>query len=234
MADTQQPANPQPADAAKKELRHYTIVPLPKIVFFYPLLIVCIVCGILQGFSQDTPNHVAGIVFIGMFLINILVISFDFPGVKALALAMMILAIVFGIILFDVKVYPILGPIGSMLKELGSHLHASMAFYFCIAAILCMMIVGGVLGNMLWNRWTIEPNRLKHKDGIFSYREYPVIDLQVDKEVDDVFEYLLLFSGSLTFRIPNNADLRLENVPFITRAERKIQNIVRQLRVKTE
>lgn len=245
MADTEQPMEGQePAPAPAKEpekkdkeleIRHYTIVPLPKIVFFYPLLILAIVCGIMEVINGMEDSSVAGTLFIIMFLLNVMVISFDFPGVKALALAMGVLAIIFGLILLDREVFDrkLLGALGDVIHRLYDQLHASSAFYFCISAILCCMIVGGVLGNILWNRWTIEHNRLKHKDGLFSYKEYPVIDLQVEKEVEDVFEYLLLGAGTLTFRIPNNPRICLENVPFIKRAERRIQKIGRQLHVKT-
>lgn len=240
MADTEQPISPRPQPtpspdkpALKPEMKRYTLIPFPKIVFFYPLMFVALAAGTIQAIKGVSPSYIAGTLFILMFLLNILVISFDFPGVKALALALGLIAVVFGVILFNIQVYPILGPLKTITERLAKLLHASAAFYFVISAILFCMIMGGILGNILWNRWTIEPNRLKHKDGLFSFREYPVIDLQVDKEVEDIFEYILLGSGTLTFRIPNN-NFRLENVPRISSAERKIQYIVRQLRVKSE
>lgn len=234
MADTEnpamKPAEPDvPKDGKKEEdHRRYTLVPFPKIVFFYPLMFISIGCGIMQIISRDAPEvrHVAGSIFLIIFLINVLVISFDFPGVKALAMAMGVMALVFGVILLNQHM-SILAPLSRLMEQLYARVEASSAFYFVISAILFVMIMGGILGNVLWNKWTIEAHRLRHKDGLFSYREYPVIDLQVDKEVDDVFEFVLLQSGTLTFRIPSQS-FRLENVPFITRAQRRIQSIVRK------
>lgn len=234
MADTQQ-TTPKPGepDAATK-IPHYTVVPFPKIVFFYPLMFISIVCGIMQAFSQakDSQNYVAGTLFIVFFLVNILVIAFDFPGVKALAFALTIIALVFGIILLDQKMEgKLLLGLGKMTRSLSEQLWASTTFYFVVSAILFIMIGGGILANVMWNRWTVEPNRLIHKYGMpVQTKTYPVIDLEIEKQVEDVFEYILLFSGTLTFNIPNNPQVRLENIPFVDRAERKIRTIVRKER----
>jgi hypothetical protein len=220
------PSSPSTNNSEIKVPR-YTVIQYPKVIFFYPLMFVSIICGFLQLAKGDSPSNLAGTIFVAMFLFNILVISFDFPGVKALALALGTLAVTFGLILFDQHVFRIFGPLGKAMEAVYTQLHASVTLYFCVSGILFVMISGGVLGNILWDRWTIEPNRLKHKDGLFSFKEYPVIDLQVDKEVEDIFEYALLFSGTLTFTIPSHK-FRLENIPLIYRAERKIQEIVRQ------
>ena len=61
-----------------------------------------------------------------------------------------------------------------------------------------------------------------------EYTEYPVIDLQVDKKIDDVFELLLLRAGTLVFRPNvNTAPIYLENVPCINSLEKKIKALTR-------
>lgn len=223
MVDTE---NSVGTDTTKNRKRRYTVVPFPKIVFFYPLTIVSIVCGILESIAQGVDAHstVAGTLFIIVFLVNIMVISFDFAGVKALALTCFLIAALFGLLYFE-----ILDNITDISKQLFQNVHASQMLYFMISAILFTMISGGILINLLWNRWTIEPQRLVHKHGLLGdVKEFPVVDLQVHKQIDDVFEYLLLLSGTLTFQPgPSIPTIRLENVPFINRAEKKIQNIIR-------
>jgi hypothetical protein len=239
MAETQQPSTPSTSTTkAGVKPPQCNIVPYPKVVFFYPLMLASIGCGIAQAISgPDTPSPTAGTIFAIAFLINILIISFDFPGVKALALAFAIIAFVFGLLWLNAYYeYKLFGPIKEYLKLVSLHLHASTALYFIVAAILCAMIMGGIFTNFLWNRWTMEPNRLKHSRGIpglADVQEYPVIDLQVSKQIDDVFEYLLLGSGTLTFSIPNSNPIRLENVPFISVKERRIQDIIRKFSVTT-
>jgi hypothetical protein len=225
MADTA--TNTPTSQPARPVTSRYTVIPLPKVVFFYPLMFVSIFCGIME--AMHPGNYVAGTVFAIFFFLNVLVISFDFPGIKALALFFGIIAVVFGLILFDMKVYAILGPLSEVFRGLSKQLTASPALYFCLAGILFAMIGGGFIVNYLWNRWTIEPNRLYHTRGILADKEqFPVIDLRVEKKVEDVFEYILLLSGTLTF-IPNPSTppMRLENVALINRAERKIHEIVR-------
>lgn len=243
MSETEQAITP--ADTSKdtkNKINRCTLVPYPKIVFFYPLMCVSIVCGLLQFFAQrahgPTANsHIAGSIFIIVFFVNILVISFDFPGVKALALVLGVTAVVFLILYIDKALeVNILKGINALLNEIHKGLNASMTFYFLVASILFMMVFGGILVNWLWNRWTVEPNRLLHKHGLFGeLTEYPVIDLQLDKRIDDVFEYVLLRSGTLIFRPnPTTNPIRLENVPRINSKERKIQKIIRELRVSSQ
>lgn len=227
MADTKGSASSTPA----RKLRH-TVVPLPKIVFFYPLMIVCIICAIMEASaragSSAEGSTIAGTLFIIVFLINILIIAFDFPGVKAMALAMVIIASIFALLWANSK-WEIIAPMKKVFDVLFQQVHASTMFYCMISAILFLMIVAGILANFLWNRWVIESSRIFHKHGLFGdVKEYPVIDLQVQKSIDDVFEYALLLSGTLTFSVPNAPTIRLENVPFINRVEKKIQTIVRK------
>ncbi|WP_372368976.1 hypothetical protein [Candidatus Uabimicrobium sp. HlEnr_7] len=223
MADTKGSAGSTPA----RKLRH-TVVPLPKIVFFYPLMIVCIICAIMEASNGSDPNKVAGTMFIIVFLVNILIIAFDFPGVKAMALAMVIIATIFGLLWANSK-WGIIAPMKDFFDVLFDKVNASTMFYCMISAILFLMVVMGILANFLWNRWVIESSRIYHKHGLFGdVREYPVIDLQVQKSIDDIFEYALLLSGTLTFSVPNAPTIRLENVPFINRVEKKIQTIVRK------
>ena len=223
MTDTKGGASSTPA----RKLRH-TVVPLPKIVFFYPLMIVCIICAIMEATNASESSQIAGTLFIVVFLVNILIIAFDFPGVKAMALAMVVIATVFGLLWANSK-WEIIGPMKDFFDMLFSQVHASTMFYCMISAILFLMVVMGILANFLWNRWVIESSRIFHKHGLFGdVKEYPVIDLQVQKSIDDVFEYALLLSGTLTFSVPNAPTIRLENVPFINRVEKKIQTIVRK------
>jgi hypothetical protein len=192
-----------------------------------------LVCGFLQAAAERTvggESHVAGSIFLVVFLINIMVISFDFPGIKALAFFLGIIATVL-LLLYLNSLKPDLLPfIGKILKAVHAKLSASPAFYWLISAILFIMIFGGVLVNWLWNRWTVEPGQLFHRHGILGeLTKYPVIDLQLDKKIEDVFEYALLLSGTLTFKPnPSTPPITLTNVPRINAKEEKIQTIIRQ------
>ncbi len=233
MTETGKPLTP--SDVTKGKLEKCTIVSYPKVVFFYPLLFASIVCGIVVQISQDPGKaNMAGSIFMFCFLFNMMVISFDFPGVRALVLVFGIIAFFLGLALLDIKAgIQILPFITEFYKHhIHSKLDCSAVFYYCISAILFVMISCGILGNWLWDRWTIEPNRLVHRKGLLGeLKEYPVIDLQIDKKIEDVFEHVLLLSGTMIFKVPNAPDITLENVPNINKKERRIQGIVRKFAV---
>lgn len=238
MALDKQPPNP-PAPG-KPTISTFSIVPWPKVVFFYPLMLACFLCGGIQywwGTAAPGSTEIgfasalAGTIFVVVFLVNMMIITFDFPGIKALAFVFALIALVLVFILLNIK-YGILGPISEILKTLRDHLAASTALYFIIGGILGFMVLCGYFLNHLWNFWTLEHNRLIHHRGpLGDAREYPCIDLQVEKVIVDVFEYLLLKSGTLIFRIPGSEPIRLENVLFIKSKEQKIKELLGQLRV---
>ncbi len=176
-------------------------------------------------------NTIAGSIFLLVFLINILVISFDFPGLKALTLGLFGLCIFLGLLYMDW-----LGPIGQAMQSLSHTFYASWTFYAIVSGIIFLMIISSIVYNRIFNQWIVESSRLLHRHGFFGeFTEYPVVDLQMDKEIDDVFEYMLLFSGTLIFRPnPTTPPIRLENIPLIKSKERRIRNIIRKISVKEE
>jgi len=179
----------------------------------------------------QSVSTIAGSIFMIVFLINILVISFDFPGLKALALGLTGICVI--LLLLYLEWFPL---VGKFLGQVSKTLHASWGFYALISGIIFIMMFFGVVYNRLFNQWIVEANRLLHRHGFFGeFTEYPVVDLQMDKEIDDIFEYALLFSGTLTFRPnPTTPPIRLENIPFIKYKERKIRSIIRKVTVKED
>ncbi|HON44272.1 MAG TPA: hypothetical protein PLR86_02895 [Planctomycetota bacterium] len=256
-----------PTTGSKKKPR-CILVSYPKVIFFYPLMIVAFVCGCLalvppkaadapvapveqveqveqapvedplaepapvEKYKPFNMQEIIALIFIITFFLNILVISFDFSGIKAIAVIFGVTILVLLAIVFEDKL-PVLDILNVFIHKIMSGVTVSAVFYFCIAFILAIMVFGGIIHNTLWDRWIVEPNRLIHIRGIMrESTEYPVIDLQVEKRIDDVFEYMLLLSGTLTFRPnPTTPPIQLENIPWIASKERKIQKIVREYMV---
>ena len=229
MAETKQSLTP----GTETKPVPITLIPWPKVVFFYPLCLICLVCAGLQA-TIDVDHCFLGTIFIAAFLVNMMIITFDFPGVKALALALGIIAVGLLLVLLNVK-FQIWAPLKDFLKGMCSYFYASTGFYLAISGIIFIMMIGGYALNRWWNCWTVEPNRLIHHRGpLGDAHEYPAIDIQVEKEIQDVFEFVLLGSGSLTFRVPNLEEpIRLDNILFIKGKEKKIQEMLRRLRVTT-
>jgi hypothetical protein len=86
--------------------------------------------------------------------------------------------------------------------------------------------------------WEVRPNELLHHHGFLSNLErFASPSLKIDKEINDVFEYLLLHSGRLILQPSNERRaIILENVPFINRKEEELTRMLGalQVQVRTE
>ncbi len=186
--------------------------------------------------GHDSPNRVRpsyayGWIFLIVFTLNIFIISYDFPGVKALMVAFGVMAVVFGgaYINIQYEFLPILGRWARIMTP-----YASSHFYFYIGLVLLLIILTSVIVNRFWNKWILEANRLVHKRGMLGdVREWPTLNLHVQKEINDIFEYFLMFAGTVVFHTgnPNERPIVLENVPFINRKEKQIRRILESWRV---
>ena len=128
--------------------------------------------------------------------------------------------------------YPdMLGPVSKILGSLKPM--ANAPFYFLVAAFLGLIFFG-VWISVKFDYWEVRPNELLHHHGILSDLErFSAPNLRIDKEINDVFEYLLLRSGRLILHPSNERRaIVLENVFFINRKEREITRMLGALQVQ--
>lgn len=95
-------------------------------------------------------------------------------------------------------------------------------FFFIIAII-----------NSLFNYYTIERNELYHRIGIFARAErYAISNVSFDKEIPDIFEFLMLGAGSLTFYPEDGRRLvKLNTVVRINKKERRLNQLLSKISV---
>lgn len=228
----------QSAKAADDGDDHIRIVPLPKIVFFYPTAFVSLICGIIMSFHGgatlgDPPQQIvaAGWIFMAVFTSNVMIISFDFPGVKFLAVAFALVALVLGFALISVYYPDFLPGLAELVKSIKPV--ATAQFYYFISVVLTLSIlIAGVVARYT-NVWYLHSNELVHKRGILGdVEKYPTLHLRVTKEITDLFEFLLLMSGSLVMQ-PSTSDrpIVLENVMFINHKEKRIRELLSKLKI---
>jgi hypothetical protein len=100
------------------------------------------------------------------------------------------------------------------------------------------LIYAGVLINIRFDYWEVRPNELLHHHGILSDLErFSAPNLRIDKEINDIFEYLLLGSGRLILHPSNERRaVVLENVFRINQKEKAITKMLGalQVQVRTE
>lgn len=208
-----------------------------KIVFLYPTLIVAVLAGVwtmasMYGSSLQEISPVPGQLFWWTFVINMLVLAFDFSRGEFFALVLAFGTVSLSVILINQNwhfVEPLRDAM-SMVK-LIAHPH----FYFMIALALGGIFVA-VFFYTRFDYWEITHNELLHHHGLLGNVErFPAPDLRMTKEITDVFEYVLMGSGRLVIH-PRGASRAtvLENVPFVNRKEEHIQRMLSTLSVTVD
>lgn len=252
MSDSEkEPKEPAP-ESEKKELENRAkesdsdksilLVPYPKIVFLYPTFLVAlisaIVLSIVSPYQVDADSvvtisktgQVLTFIFLGVLAMNLLVIGFDFPRATSLSLLLFVIAIVLGGFLISVYKPGILGAIGTYISSLQPFANAT--FYWCFSIVLGFIYIAVVL-SVRFDYWEVRHNELLHHHGVLSdLKRYSAPNLRVDKEINDVFEYLLLRSGRLILHPSNEKKaIVLDNVLFINNKEDRLTKLLATIKV---
>lgn len=229
-AGAEQAGSPRPSSVPKQ----IYLVSYPKAVFLYPTFLAALVAAFYMMFTgnEDTHNaHIVALAFLAIFAVNLVVISFDFPRTTSLTLFFFLVAVGVGLwFLFSSRpdMLPFVGQMISSLRPL-----ANATFYFFFAGLLALIYIG-VLITVQFDYWEVRPNELLHHHGILSDLErFSAPNLRIDKEINDVFEYMLLRSGRLILHPSNERRaIVLENVFFINRKETELTKMLGALQVQ--
>jgi len=210
-------------------------VPYPKIIFLYPTFLVAIVAAIWTHILRsDLESPVApgvGTLFLGLFAVNLVILAFDFPRTTSLTMFFLAAAVAMGLILLF-KFRPELWPdITNFLRHF--HPIANATFYWTIAVVLGLMFAAVAIA-VRFDYWEVRGNELLHHHGFLSNLErLSAPNLRMEKEINDIFEYLLLRSGRLIIYTSNDRQpIVLDNVPFIDRKEAAVTRMLGSLQVQ--
>jgi len=204
---------PDATTTSRDDLR-VIVRPLPKVVFFYLTWLLSGVCAIIN------PGSTMGLVWMGVFFFNALVISFDFNEERSLILVLGAVAVVLGLLYMGV-----LGSVSHWFTSLAPVMNRT--FY--------MMMFGGfsVLFLFVWlntrfNYWEFRPNEVVHRYGIFpKMKRYSTEDMRWDKTVPDMLERLLLGTGTIILTTPHERHpVVLDHVFKIGSIDDKIADIL--------
>jgi hypothetical protein len=235
-AKTLSPAGP-PKKPGAETPNSVLLVSYPKVVFLYPLFLVSIAAAIYMSSirsapDQDTRAHtVVAALFLCTLALNLVILAFDFPRTTSLTLFFCAAALVMGGVLlftFQPGLLPFITQALAAFRPL-----ANGAFYWAFAAILGVIFLV-VLFVVRFDYWEVRPNELLHHHGFLSNLErLSAPNLRIDKEINDVFEYLLLRSGRLILQASNERRaIILDNVPFIKQKEEAITRMLGALQVQ--
>lgn len=214
------------------------LVPYPKFIFMYPTFIVSLVAAVwmlVNGQHSVGPDDTTAVsitwVFLGVLAINSIVLAFDFPRGTSLAMFFFLAAVVLGAILtFTLR--PEWFP--RIARWLESIRPVANATFFSVIVLMMSLVYAAVLFSVRFDYWEVRPNELLHHHGMLSdLKRYSAPNLRIDKEVNDVFEYLLLGSGRLILQPSGETRaIILDNVLFITQKEAAITKMLGALQVE--
>lgn len=227
-------ASPEQAAPDPQETKKIFLVSYPKIVFLYPTFLAALVAGIYMltiGNEETTSAHTVSLVFLIIMALNLVVLSFDFPRTTSLTLFFFFVAVIIGLwslFRFNPDLLPaVTGIIAAMTP------FANSSFFFTITGLLLLVYIGVAI-SVKFDYWEVRPNELLHHHGFLSDLErFSAPSLRIDKEINDVFEYMLLRSGRLILHPSNERRaIVLENVFFINRKESEITQMLGALQVQ--
>lgn len=208
----------------KDQKERIIIRTFPKIVFLYPTMILAFLCAIFMEAGVGEASN-WGLAFLCVLTFNLIVLAFDFPRTASLTLVFSIAAIVLGVILINQRV-EFLPKVADWTGALNPQ--ANETFYWLIGIVLAVIFIIVWFLHRYVDYWEVLSNELIHHHGILGgIQRLPAPGIKLDKEITDVFEYLLLRSGRLVIHPPGEAKaIVLDNVPNINRVEDGVKAIL--------
>lgn len=229
-------------DSDEKEYRDRIIIrSYSSMILLIPSFITALVCGLVQMLMNRYTTiplddrtqgsgymNIIGIVFFIIFVLNIILIAFDFNRARTIIIIVLIIAII--AILLLVNAYT-----GFMSGAGGlptMRIYFSSQVYFGLATLMLFILLFTWFGS-LFNYYAVEGNELLHHKGIGGGVErYPAADMSVIKEYPDIIEYLIFRSGTLVLTPPRtDRAIILKNVIGINKKVDQMNEILSRLKV---
>ncbi len=245
---TDQPASPRgdisvsdaKAQVAGKEVIDRIVIhPFPKVVLLWPVMVVSLVFFFLGGGVGDPADPLVersalGWWWIVLFFFNLLVHTFDFGRNNFIATLAVLGVGLLGLYVWDlqsdVEVY---GSIYRFFADQELNMHPN--FYAMMAGVLAVLMLMAFITTR-FNYWVLSPNQLTHKHGILGdERHYATLNMAVEKEIPDIFEFMLFGSGRLIFKPGVGQDshrsLVVDNVFRVNKLEKNVREFLGVIKV---
>jgi hypothetical protein len=221
--------------AAPKDIDLVIIRSYPKVIFFYPSVIVAAICCFFAGaFAPGQSTHAAtfGMFFMIVFFFNVFVISFEFRTWVALlcTMALVALALLAYVINQSWQFLP------ALFDFLGRiRIEMSWWFYFSYTVVMAFIFF------IIWliRRFyyiEIKSNEVIYRQGLFGDVErHDTRGMKHTKEINDLLELMLLGAGQLVITVPGRREpYVMEHVPRVNRREHEIMQLTSRQSVEIE
>ncbi|MFX1384159.1 MAG: hypothetical protein ACFFBP_17115 [Promethearchaeota archaeon] len=203
----------------------------PKVIFFWPLLIMTLIAWPIQAYIDTLitgDGTILGYIWFIFFFTNIFVIAFDFSSTKFFVLLLIVVVVIL------ILLFLVLPNVSISLGGLSIPLDVPAGFYMLMFLIL-LFILGLVVISCQFNYYKVERNEIYHKSGIFTSAErIPTKSLRIKKEIPDVFEFFILRAGSITLMPGHGEVIHLSTVLNINKKQEMIDDILSHIEVEID
>lgn len=177
-------------------------------------------------------ENLLGVLFLTILAFNLIVMALDFPRFTLLGVSFGVLFFLF-FILWIGSYYELnlMKPVDYVLSRV--YAVAYPGFYLAYFVIISLVFI--IIYATRWlDYWEVLPNEILHHHGPLSDLErYSTMNLKFDKEIPDVFEFMLLGAGKLVLHVPNvDKAIVMENVLFINSKEQALKKLLSRLEVR--
>jgi hypothetical protein len=204
----------------------------PKMIFLWPAAVTSLLMCIANQWGEW--ENVWGGVYLIVFGINMMVLTFEFPRATSLTVAMVVVAGILGLLLLNQR-FAVIAPLQQWLA--GRQVHASTEFYLFLFLLHIVLFIGMYIVTR-FDYWELTSNELIHHHGLLGDVErFSTAGLKLNKEISDIFEYAIAGAGRVVIQIPGNPrPVILDNVLNIGTIERVADRILdaRVVRVERE
>ena len=211
------------------------LVSYPKIVFLYPSVFVALFGAIYMfakgGDASADYAWLPGRLFLFVLMVNLVVVSFDFP--RTTSLTWFFAAVAMSVVLWTLfQLNPDFAP--WVTRQMQKFTPAMNTSFYVLYVMMMMFLFLCVVLSRRFDYWEVRGNELLHHHGVLSDLErFSAPNLRIQKEINDIFEYLLLRSGRLIIHTSQESRaIVLENVFFINQKEELITRSLGALQVR--
>lgn len=223
---------PAPSAVADRTPENVIIRPWPKIVFLYPTFVASTVFFLLSwlGIVGPTGPTILGNTFMLVLWLNLLVFSFDFSRIKSITIVVSAIAIVLLVLWLDNKA-DITGYLGKVFGSID--IQVNPAFFGFMSAGLGFLLAL-VFINSRFNYYEVNAREILHHHGYLGdIQRWSTEGLEMNKEINDVVEYLLMRSGRLIFQpATSKKAIVLDNVAGVNRIEQSVNDLLSVVAVR--
>ena len=229
MSENQAPSSvPQPPteSAPERPAERVIIRPWPKVVFLYPTFAVSVLLCLLSGLGMPVAPETLGNTWMLVFMLNILIFSFDFSRIWSLVLVFAVALLIVLIFWLDLT-----GFVSDVLGKIS--ITANTSFYGFMSAGLGLILLI-VWMNSRFHYYEVNAREILHHHGYLGdVQRWSTEGLEMNKEIYDVAEYGMLRSGRLIFNpMTSKKAIVIDNVVCVNRIEKAINDLLSHVAVR--